>query len=105
MAENNGGTKDVIEKAIRDNNGYSVNNLNITGTLAGNYASIYISSYNYIKNINVSGNGRIVGDILFSGNPVWDYADTIAGAAVTHKRYMDTTLNFGIYALSEMEAL
>lgn len=84
MAENNGGTKGVIEKAIEDNNGYSVNNLNITGTLAGNYASIYISSYNYIKNINVSGNGRIVGDILFSGNPVWDYADTIAGAAVTH---------------------
>lgn len=95
MAELNEGTKDVIEKAIADNNGYSVDSLNITGTLAGNYASIYIGSYNYIKNINVSGNGRIVGDILFGGNPVWAYPQVIAGDGVVNKHYMDTVLNFG----------
>ena len=92
MAENNNGTKGVIDNAITDNNGYSVNNVNITGTLAGKYASIYIGSYNYIKDINVSGNGKIIGDILFAGNPVWKYSKVISDAG----HYMDTNLNFGL---------
>lgn len=106
MGENNGGSRAVIEKAINDNHGYSVDNLNVTGTLAGKWASIYIGPYNYIHNINVSGNGKLVGDILFGGHPVWNYTQVMAGdnVAEADKHYMDTHLNYGMDAFGNIDA-
>ena len=100
MAENNNGIKGTIEKAIADNNGYSVNTLNITGTLAGSLAAIYTGSYQTIKNINVYGDGKIIGDILFHSYPLWHYSISLADddMAEADKRYMDSYLNFGMDA-------
>ena len=100
MAEDNNGTKSVIQAAIADNSGYSIDNLNITGTLAGQWASIYISPYNCIKNINVAGDGHIAGDILFGGRPMWNYAMLLA----KDNHYMDTHLNFGLDAAGQVDA-
>lgn len=64
---NNAELKQIAEQAIEDNQGFSLKQLNITGTLEGERAAIYASGRNLIEEINVMGSGKILGDITSDG--------------------------------------
>ncbi|MDO4921616.1 MAG: autotransporter outer membrane beta-barrel domain-containing protein [Phascolarctobacterium sp.] len=76
LAANNAELQKITEQSIEDNKGFSVEQLNITGSLEGDRAAIYVTETNFIKEINVMGQGQIIGDITSGGyNPNYAYVD------------------------------
>ena len=69
--------------------GSLVNSFDLSGSLEGRYASIYIANNALVSNINVLKGAYIKGDIISE----WDPADDDLFA--THKNQYYTALNFG----------
>lgn len=55
--------------------GALANNVNISGTVAGNEAAIYIAPNAYVKNINVKNGAVLEGDIISDWSPTGEFPD------------------------------
>lgn len=56
-------------KLLDELDGALVNNFNVSGTLAGEKAAIFISKNAYVENINILNGARLQGDIISEWNP------------------------------------
>lgn len=90
--EDNAELKKITEQAMEDNHGFSIKQLNITGILEGERAAIYTNSTNVIEEINVMGEGKIIGDITSNGCPTINYVGYLKA---TSGKAPETRLTFG----------
>ncbi|HEC7758708.1 TPA: autotransporter domain-containing protein [Salmonella enterica subsp. enterica serovar Muenchen] len=65
---NDDGTSEIIDAPLTELEGAMVNNVDITGRLAGNLAAIYISPNALVNNINVMSAAKLQGDIISEYN-------------------------------------
>ena len=82
------------ESVFEDIKGALVNNFNIDGKLEGSNASIYISDSAYVKDINITNNAQIKGDIISDWNSKTsgEYKATVQSPG---SQILKTNLNFG----------
>ena len=62
------GTSEIVDDPLPELEGALVNNVDITGRLAGNLAAIYISPNALVNNINVMNGAQLQGDIISEYN-------------------------------------
>lgn len=97
--DDNAELQKVTEQAVKDNQGFSLEQLNITGSLEGERAAIYTGTKSIIKEINVMGSGKILGDITSDGYmPPFDY---VAYLKDKHGVLPETRLTFGRQAKAD----
>ncbi|MGN0915267.1 MAG: hypothetical protein ACI4NE_02805 [Succinivibrio sp.] len=86
-------SEELLQQVGLDNNGYSVDNLNIYGSVTGSRAAIFVGAYSYIHNLNLLGNASIEGDIANTGFPQWNYAAYLESNL---GKYTSMNINIGV---------